>query len=119
VVAVLLITSLTAIASPARATSAPAAPPEGSLFGGYVNADGTAQTPATVTALQGDLGRPLDLNRVYAGWNTKEPTEQVTWDIANGITPLLSIDPYDTSGTVIQWSAIAAGSVRLHHHHPS
>jgi PKD repeat protein len=81
------------------------------MFGAAVDVGGPgSQTPAAVSGLEATAGRPLDVNRVYAWWNTPEPDSQVVWDLANGITPILSIDPNLTDGTALSWAQIAAGA---------
>jgi hypothetical protein len=101
------------VAVPAASAVAPtlAVPTSGALFGAFANpsVDGY-QTPSTFTALEATAGRQLDVDRVYANWDTPEPTSQLVWDVANGVVPLLSIGPLTASGSVVPWAQIASGS---------
>jgi hypothetical protein len=97
---------------PAVAAAAPAGPPvpaSGAFYGAFPDPDATGQTPATVTTLEAAAGRKLDVDRIYADWSTVEPDPQTTWDVANGIIPLISIDPFD-GNVPIPWAQIASGA---------
>jgi hypothetical protein len=99
-------------AVPAGSAAAPtlAVPTTGALFGAFANpsADGY-QTPSTFTALEATAGRQFDVDRVYANWDTPQPTGQLVWDVASGVIPLLSIGPIDASGSEVPWAQIASG----------
>jgi hypothetical protein len=118
--AILLLSSVLAMLPPiAIATTAVAAPSAnppltvpatGSLFGAFANPTaGGSQSPSTVSSLESSVGRKLDVNRVYASWSSPQPVPQASWDVANGIIPLVSIDPVTATGPVL-WSQIASGA---------
>jgi hypothetical protein len=113
VVAVWSGTAVIAAESAASAAATPtlAVPTSGALFGAFANpsVDGY-QTPSTFNGLESVAGRQLDVDRVYADWDTPEPDPQAAWDVANGIIPLLSIGPETVSGAVVPWAQIASGS---------
>jgi hypothetical protein len=96
-------------ATPAGAALAFVVPTSGALFGAFANpgAGNVMQTPATVTSLQASAGRKLDVDRIYSGWSVTQPSLQARWDVANGIIPLISIDPVGPGSP--SWSQIAAG----------
>ena len=100
-------------ASPARAATAssgPLVPPAtGVLFGAFVAPTPGGQSPSSIVGLESSIGRKLDINRIYANWDTPEPGSQAVWDVAEGIIPLISIDALTTSGAVL-WSQIASGA---------
>jgi hypothetical protein len=50
----------------------------------------------------------LDIDRIYSGWSLTQPSRQASWDVANGIIPLISIDPVGPGSP--PWSQIAAGA---------
>jgi len=101
------------IDAPARgattvATSPPlAVPPTGTLFGAFANPKG-GQT--LFSSLEAQIGRHLDVDRLYASWDTVQPDAQVQWDVANDIIPVLSIRAATTSGVVVPWTQITAGT---------
>jgi hypothetical protein len=84
-----------------------AIPPTGTLFGAFANPKGGQ---IILSSLEAEIGRHLDMDRVYSAWDTVQPDAEVKWDIANDIVPVLSIKATTTAGTVIPWSQIAAGS---------
>jgi PKD domain/Glycosyl hydrolase family 26 len=94
-----------------RSTPTLAVPASGALFGAFASptVDGS-QTPSTFSSLEAAAGRQLDVDRVYADWDSPEPDPQVVWDVANGIIPLLSIDTITSTGSPVLWSQIASGS---------
>ena len=87
-----------------------AVPASGTLFGAFPDPWPGDQSPATMTSLEAAAGRKLDLDRIFSGWNVDEPDPQSSWDVANGIVPLVSIDAVESSGQPVRWSQIAAGS---------
>jgi hypothetical protein len=97
----------TASATVASGSNAPDVPAQGLLFGAasYHPDDGTG-----ITALESSLGRTLAIARVYAQWDTAEPTSSVVANAAAGRTTLLSVVPQLSSGTKISWAAVASGS---------
>ena len=89
----------------------PVVPSSGSLFGAFVNPAGGGQGPSSIGALEATMGgRKLDINRVYSPWDQSQPSSQAAWDTANGIVPLISIDPTTAAGVPILWSQIVAGA---------
>ena len=82
-------------------------PPTGTLFGAFANPEG-GQT--ILSSLEAQIRRPLDVDRAYAAWDTVQPDEQVEWDVAHDIIPVLSIKAVTTTGVVIPWAQIAAGA---------
>ena len=79
------------------------------FLGAYVNPSGSGQTPASFSAFESMVGRPLAMDRVYINWDTPLPTSQLSWDVGNGVVPVLSIKARTDSGDLIPWSQIAAG----------
>ena len=78
-------------------------------LGAFVNPSGSGQSPASFSSFESMIRRPLAMDRIYANWDTALPTTQISWDIGNGIVPVLSIKARTNSGTIIPWSQIAAG----------
>jgi hypothetical protein len=100
-------------AAPARAASTNPpliVPTTGSLFGVFANPTvGSSQSPSTVSSLESSVGRKFDVNRIFAAWGSPQPVPQASWDVANGIIPLVSIDAVNGSSPVL-WSQIASGA---------
>ena len=63
-----------------------------------------------VEALEGQIGRPLDIVREYLTWEEDFPTSYYTWMAETDHTPMLSLKPRRNNGTRIQWAALAAAS---------
>ncbi|MGH9028618.1 MAG: PKD domain-containing protein [Acidimicrobiales bacterium] len=95
---------LVAPATPASATPG-LIPPVGTFLGAAVPPNNLTAFPA----LEGSVGRPLDMQRVYTFWDVPVP-KQVTWDGANSVMPVLSIASTTSNGLVIPWSSIASGA---------
>jgi hypothetical protein len=62
-----------------------------------------------VSSLESSVGRKFDVNRIFTQWNSPQPVPQASWDVANGIIPLVSIDAVTASGPVL-WAQIASGA---------
>ena len=84
-------------------------PVTGALFGAVVMARGGQSPTAGFTALEAQLGRKLDTQRVYQSWNDTEPSKTVRWDVANGHLPVISIRTDTDAGAIVPWASIAAG----------
>ena len=97
--------------APAGAAQTLVVPTSGALFGAFANpgVGKVQQTPATVTSLEASAGRKLDIDRIYSNWSVTQPSLQASWDVGNGIIPLISIDP--TGPGSPPWSQIAAGAL--------
>jgi hypothetical protein len=92
-----------------RASRWSVAPATGALFGAVVLSRGGRSATASFSALQAQLGRKLDTQRVYQSWNDVEPSTTVRWDVANGHLPVISIKTATDAGAIVRWAAIAAG----------
>jgi hypothetical protein len=116
------------VSTPARAATTPAptaqaaapqlglkpaqvgALPPGVLFGAAIPATGSAvDTEAAMAAQEAQLGRKMDLHRVYRLWDDDMPDTVLRTDVARGRIPLLSIKPKTGSGKQISWASIARG----------
>jgi hypothetical protein len=60
--------------------------------------------------LEAQLGRTLDIDRQYYGWDDPIPTEQERIDVARGRITLLSWKAVTHAGTAVSWAGIASGS---------
>ena len=84
-------------------------PPTGALFGAVVPSTAKQSATAAFTSLEAQLGRKLDMQRVYQSWDDAEPSPTVRWDVANGHVPMISIKTTTHGGTIVPWASIAAG----------
>lgn len=66
--------------------------PSGTYLGAYVQPDGWSQSQvmASVTDLEADLGRTLDISHLFYTWNGNFPNWKESWDIENGRIPMIS-----------------------------
>jgi hypothetical protein len=91
---------------PAARLPDPRVLPAGTLFGAHTRAatDTPAGAKAAVEALEGHLGRTLDINHNFYPWEEEFPTEVERWDLENGRLPMIS-----WNGKGVPSSEIAAG----------
>ena len=85
------------------------APATGVLFGAVVSSTEGQSATTAFTNLEAQLGRKLDMQRVYQSWDDPEPSPTVRWDVANGHVPMISIRTVSRTGAIVPWAAIAAG----------
>lgn len=86
------------------------APPEGALFGAFVQLVGRETHEVALERLESRLGRVLDLDRVYYQWDDTFPAEQEAADAARGRIPLLSWRAERRDGSAVPWASIADGA---------
>ncbi|GAA4288137.1 hypothetical protein [Georgenia daeguensis] len=113
-------------ASPAPAgTAAPDAPEprstlvpdEGRLFGAYVDPDGSPTSPSdgnsqdALEQFENEVGRKLDLHRLFLRWDDDIAQPTVLADIDRGRTPIVSVRPERRDGSRIPWADVASGAV--------
>jgi hypothetical protein len=104
----------TTAAAPSAAPGAAAAAATttaGFRLGAHVDRGAAPDAAAAVAGFEDALGRPLDVHRWYSRWDDAQPAGPVADSVARGRTPLLSIWPKRLDGSVVPWSAIAAGRV--------
>lgn len=89
-----------ALTNTARADVSPLTPWPGVLVG----ASASTSDFRTLT------GREPDLHRVYDNWDDAQPDPTVKLDLAQGITPIISIRAGRKNGTVVDMAGIAAGT---------
>jgi hypothetical protein len=84
--------------------------PPGVLFGAAIPTTGSAaDTETAMSEQEAQLGRKMDLHRVYRLWDDEMPDTVLRTDVARGRVPLLSIKPKTGNGKQISWAAIARG----------
>ena len=96
-------------ATEASAASLPIVPARGALFGAAVTARAGQDYYSAMTDLESDLGRKLDVQRLYTFWDDPQPNQIAVWDTASGRTPVLSIKAARRDGSAVRWADIAAG----------
>lgn len=95
---IILFSTITTVAMRTEATpSRPQAqlmPASGALFGAYVDPDNrwvdNESAEGEVEDFERQIGRKLDIDQHYYGWNNSFPSGLEQWDIANGRTPLIT-----------------------------
>ncbi|MFN2544681.1 MAG: glycoside hydrolase family 26 protein [Actinomycetota bacterium] len=100
IIAALAVSAVGALAAhpgPARAAESPAAPLQpaiGTLFGAYVDPDaqwtGVEAAMEEVTTFETEVGRKLDVDHHYYGWDDAFPGPLDEWDVSLGRIPLIS-----------------------------
>ncbi len=90
-------------------TGRPAVPPHGVLLGAAVSGRPGSSAKSSVTDLEAEIGRKLDVHRLYDVWDDPQPGPMTSWTVAGGRTPVLSIKASRRDGSVVRWADIAAG----------
>jgi hypothetical protein len=87
-------------------TTSPAQPVIGVLLGASSSPEerGLAAEKAVVEALEHAIGRTLDINHNFYGWDESFPSEVEQWDLQRGRIPMIS-----WNGKSVTTSTIAAG----------
>jgi hypothetical protein len=85
-------------------------PSRGALFGARTKPRAGRSLAEEMRFVEGELGRHLDIERIYLGWDANLPTPMVTGTLASGHIPLVSWGARKRNGTAVRWSAIANGS---------
>ncbi len=96
-------------AVPAVVAGVPAVPAHGALFGAAVSNRPDLDVKASTLDLEGQIGRKLDVHRLYDVWDDPQPGPMTSWTVAGGRTPVLSIKASRRDGSVVRWADIAAG----------
>ena len=81
------------------------------LFGAHASPTGTETRVEATSRLQTSLGRQLSVVRRYLLW--EEPPSQdelVSWTVAQGSTPFISVRPQRADGSVVPWLDIATAT---------
>lgn len=82
---------------------------DGMLFGVSVSRRDHATTEDRLVELENQIDRRLDAHRWYARWDDEFPPKQVVDSVAQGRTPVLTIETRHDDGTKLSWAAIARG----------
>ena len=97
-VARVVVLSRSANAGGARPDVAPA---NGALLGAYIQPQGDWSMDGqknAVDAVEGAMGRTLDIDHIFYQWTQAFPTWRQTWDEQNGRIPLISWAPTSSAG---------------------
>lgn len=97
--------SVLSVGAAGAATLTPAAsivPSRGVLFG-------ATDTDVPFADFEASVGRKFDLHRDYDLWDNKQPSTDVRWNVSTGHTPLVSILPKRSDGSMLRWPDLAAG----------
>lgn len=99
--------ALLLVALAACQTDASVGQVSGVLFGAAASTGTTdaATQQAAVTAIEAQLARPLDLDRIFRQWDTAVPGARERWTLDHGRTPIVSFK----AAPEAPWPAIARG----------
>ncbi len=85
-------------------TAAPATP---ILFGAYTQLQSGESRSEAITSLEGAIGRPLAIVRVYYRWDAGFPGDYERWLRDSGHTLFMSVRAQRADGSIIRWRDIA------------
>lgn len=85
------------------------APDEGMLFGAFVAKRSEPTVEAAYAGFEQKIDRRLDLQRTYSLWDDTMPPPIVQAGLAEGRTPVLSIEPRLRDGSRLSWASVARG----------
>ena len=105
VVLLLVLALLAAVPSAAPATAGPNDPTI--VFGAFPAPRSGQTKQQAVTALEAQIGRKLNVVRVYDLWDTPLPDSHTSWLRSTGHTLFLSVKAKRTNGTLVSWRQLA------------
>ena len=85
------------------------------LFGASTASRGTPGDlgeRAAMEALERDVGRTMDLDRIFHQWDDAVPGDRERWTIAAGRTPLVSFN--GRGAQKVSWQQVASGAMDAH-----
>jgi PKD repeat protein len=92
---------------PLAASPAAGADPERVVFGAFPASRGGQTRQQAAAALEAQIGRKLEVVRVFETWSSPFPDSFHNWLRDGGRTPILSIKPIRGNGTRVTWPTIA------------
>lgn len=104
----LLCASTAVIGSTLGSTTASGDTPDGIAFGAYVGPRTGESDQSAVLRMESNAGRPMDIIREFALWDTPFPDTFHRWLRDTGHTMLFSMRSRRVNGTVIPWADIVA-----------
>ncbi len=93
--------------SPLAIDPAAAADPERVVFGAFPASRGGQTRQQAAAALEAQIGRKLEVVRVFETWSSPFPDSFHNWLRDGGRTPILSIKPIRSNGSRVTWPTIA------------
>jgi hypothetical protein len=105
--AVTLVVAITLAGAAATTSAADETTPQPLAFGAYAQRRAGQSERAAVEALEAQIGRSLEVVRVFETWEQQFPDSYHTWLRDSGHSIILSIKPRRSNGSTVSWSSIA------------
>ena len=94
----------------AAALAPPAVPANGAYFGATATARNGETRQQSITNMEAQIGRTLDIDHQYYKWDETLPVTHTSWDVNGGRIPFVSWKPKTKAGATVTWPSIAGGN---------